>query len=130
MRKLFITTAIIEMGVGIVLLAVPALLTPILLGGSLDTSAAVVVARLAGAALVSLGVACVFGSRDSQSRTAVGIVAAMLLYNIAAVVLLVSARFCLGMTGIGLLPVSALHAALAVWCIACLRRVWSGENTQ
>lgn len=129
-RALLAVTAILEGSLGVVLLAVPALLTPILLGGSLDTSAAVVVARLAGAALISLGVACWFGSRDAQGRTAVGIVAAMLLYNIAAVVLLVSARFCLGMTGIGLLPASALHVALAVWCITCLRAAWPRGNAQ
>jgi hypothetical protein len=54
----------------------------------------------------------------------------MLLYNLAAVVLLVSLRYGVGMTGMGLLPASALHAALAVWCIACLRAAWLGGNTQ
>ena len=55
-----------------------------------------------------------------KSRPAVGIVAGMLFYNIAAGVLLASARFWLGMSGLGLLPAAALHIALAVWCIACL----------
>jgi hypothetical protein len=126
MKKLFMTTAIIEIATGIALLTVPALLASILLGGDLDTSAGLAVARLAGAALLSLGVACWFGSRDVQSRAAIGIVAAMLLYNLAAVVLLVSLRYGVGMTGMGLLPASALHAALAVWCIACLRAAWLG----
>jgi hypothetical protein len=88
------------------------------------------VARLAGAALLSLGVACWFGSRDTQSRAAIGIVAAMLLYNLAAVALLVSLRYYAGMTGMGLLPASALHAVLAVWCIACLRAAWLRGSTQ
>lgn len=119
-KALLTTTAIIEIAVGIALLAVPAWLAPILLGAPLDGSAGLVVARLAGSGLVSLGVVCWFGRHDALSRAAVGIVGGMLLYNIAAVVLLVSARFCLGMSGLGLLPAAALHAALAVWCIARL----------
>jgi hypothetical protein len=121
MKALLITTAIIETVTGIALLAVPALLASILLGSTLDTPAGLVVARIAGASLVSLGVACGCASRDSQSRSVLGIVAAMLFYNLAAVVLLLGARLGAGMTGMGLLPVSALHAALAVWCIGCLR---------
>jgi hypothetical protein len=130
MKALLITTAISEITTGIALLAVPALLVSILLGATLDTSAGLAVARLAGAALLSLGVACWFGSRDTQSRAAIGIVAAMLLYNLAAVALLVSLRYYAGMTGMGLLPASALHAVLAVWCIACLRAAWLRGSTQ
>lgn len=121
MKKLLVTTAIIEITTGIALLAVPALLASILVGSTLDTPAGFAVARVAGAALLSLGFACWFGSRDARSRAAIGIVAAMLLYNLAVVVLFVSLRYGAGMTGMGLLPASALHAALAVWCIACLR---------
>ena len=119
-KALLTTTAIVEVAVGIPLVAVPAWLAPILLGATLDGSAGLVVARIAGSALVSLGVVCWYGRRDSQSRPAVGIVAGMLFYNIAAGVLLASARFWLGMSGMGLLPAAALHIALAVWCIACL----------
>lgn len=122
-NKFLAVTAILEGSVGIALLAVPSLLVPILLGGSLDTSATVVVARLAGTALFSLSGACWAGSRDSDSKAAVGIVAVMLFYNIAATAVLVSARFHLGMTGIGLLPAAVLHAGLTVWCVVCLKGV-------
>jgi len=124
-KALLTATAIIETAAGIAMLAVPASLTAILLGAPLDEPAGLVVARFAGSAMVSLGVACWFGRRDVQSRAAVGIVAGMLIYNIAAAVLLASARFWLGMSGLGLLPLAALHAALAVWCIACLTAGWS-----
>src|SRR5271167_1342972 len=118
-RALFTTVAIIEIGAGIALLAMPAWLTLVLLGAPLDGPAGRVVARLAGSALISLGVACWIGRRDANSRAAAGIVAGMSFYNIAAVVLLVSARLWQGMSGLGLLPAAALHAALAMWCIAC-----------
>ena len=129
MKKLFMVTAIIEITTGIALLAVPALLASILLGGDLSTSAGLVVARLAGAALLSLGVACWFGSRDARSRAAVGIVAAMLLYNLAAVAVLVYASVGLGLSGIGLWPAAVLHLALAVWCIACHRTRRMNQST-
>lgn len=130
MKALLIVTAIAEITTGGALLAAPAWLASLLIGVTLDTSAGLFMARLAGAALLSLGVACWLGSRDVQSRAAVGIVAAMLLYNLAAVVLLVSVRFCLGMPGIGLMPVAVLHTVLATWCVACLRATWSRGNTQ
>jgi hypothetical protein len=46
------------------------------------------------------------------------------------VVLLVTLRYSAGMTGMGLLRVSTLHAALAVWCIAGLRMAWLPKRTQ
>jgi hypothetical protein len=125
MKALLIVTAVIESATGTALLTAPALVCSVLLGGSPGALAGLVVARMAGAALLALGIVCGSGSRDTLSRATVGIVAAMLLYNLAAVVLLVSARLCLGMAGMGLLPVAVLHAALAAWCIVCLRPVRS-----
>jgi hypothetical protein len=124
MKKLLGFSAIIEIATGLALLVVPALLASILLGSALDTAAGLAVARVAGVALISLGLICWFGSSDTHSRACLGIVAAMLFYNLGVVVLLVSLSYGAGMTGIGLLPVSALHAVLAVWCIACLRMAW------
>ena len=129
MKKLLQVSAIVEIATGIALLAVPALLVRILFGSALDEAAGLAVARVAGAALVSLGLACWFGSRDTHSRACLGIVAAMLVYNLGVFVLLVSLRYGAGMTGMGLLPVSALHVALAVWCIACLRMALSPKRT-
>ena len=124
MKKLLQVSAIVEIATGVALLAVPALLVRILFGSALDEAAGLAVARVAGAALVSLGLACWFGSRDTHSRACLGIVAAMLVYNLGIFMLLVSLRYGAGMTGIGLLPVSALHVALAVWCIFCLKMAW------
>jgi len=127
MRVFLVASAIIEAAAGAALIAAPAWVASALLGAPLDAPAGLVVARLAGVALLSLGVACWSGSRDARSRAAFGIVAAMLLYNLAAVALLLSARFGAGLPGVGLVPTSALHAAMAVWCAACLRATWSRE---
>src|SRR6266478_4544637 len=94
MKRLLKLTAIIETVTGLGLLAVPSVVVRLLLGSPLGTSAAVMLARIAGAALVALGVA------------GIG----------------------LGLHGVVLWPAVVLHAAMAVWCIGCLRRNSSDDG--
>ncbi len=118
MRILFIAMAALEVLTGLVLIVSPPMLTWLLLGSPLDTPTAFMMARLAGLALLSLGVACGFASRDEKSSAAVGLMAAMLLYNIGAVALLAYAGIGLELSGIGLWPAVLVHLALAAGCIA------------
>lgn len=127
-KNLLIVTAGIEAATGLALLGLPSLVVSILLGGTLDTPAALVVARVGGAALLCIGVACWLARNDQQSRAATGLIAALLLYNIAAVAVLVHAGMGLGLSGIGLWPAVVLHVTLAVWCIACLRNKRSNSS--
>ena len=120
-RTLFIATALMEAGTGVALLLSPSLVTGIILGVSLDGTGAPVVARLAGAALLSIGVACWLARDDGPGRATRGLVAALLLYNVVAAAVLAHAGLGLGLTGIGLWPATALHVAMAAWCLACLR---------
>ncbi len=122
MRKLLVLTALLEAATGLLLLAVPALLDWVLLGGRFDAPASVVVARIAGGALLALGVACWFASNDIGSRAAYGVVAAMLVYNVTTAALLAYADVANGAAGIALWPAVVAHAGLAVWCAACLTR--------
>jgi hypothetical protein len=46
----------------------------------------------------------------------------MVVYNISAVAVLAYAGIGFGLHGAALWPAVALHAAMTVWCIACLRR--------
>lgn len=121
LRYLFIVTAIIEAGTGLALGLSPSTPVAILVGASLDSPAGLVLARVAGAGLFSLGVACWSAREDGQSRAARGLVSALLFYNVAAVGVFVYAGMGLELTGIGLWPAVLLHTALAVWCLVCLR---------
>ena len=56
------------------------------------------------------------------SRSARGLVAAMLFYDIAAAAFLAFAGVGLGLNGVALWPGVLLHSAMAAWCLACLWR--------
>ena len=45
----------------------------------------------------------------------------MLMYNIVATAVLAFAGIGLGLHGVALWPAVILHAAMALWCLACLR---------
>ena len=115
-------TALAEAGVGLTLLLSPPFVARLLLGVSLDAPAALIVGRIAGAALLSLGAACWLARDDGPSRARRGLIAAMLLYNSAAAAVLANAGAGVRLVGVLMWPAVALHAALAVWCIVCLRK--------
>ncbi len=122
MKRLLKLTAIIEAATGLGLMAVPAVVVRLLLASPLGTSAAVTLGRVAGAALLALGVACWLARDDTQSRAARGLVVAMLMYNLIATAVLAFAGIGLGLHGVALWPAVVLHAVMAIWCIVCLRR--------
>jgi hypothetical protein len=120
MKALLVVTAAIEVGAGLGLALAPAMLVPMLLGASLDTLGGLVAARIAGAALLSLGLAC-WLARSDAGRAAGVMVAAMSFYNVAATAVLVYAGLAMRLSGIGLWPATLLHGAMAIWCFAALR---------
>jgi hypothetical protein len=133
-KTLLIVTALVETATGLTLLVSPTLVISLLLGASLDAPATLVLARMAGAALLSLGCACWLARHDGQNRGVGGLVAAMLLYNSVAVAVLANAGVQARLIGVLTWPAVALHAALAVWCIASLRSGWQvwtrGDTTR
>jgi hypothetical protein len=123
MKVLGTVTAVIELGAGLALLCCPSATVALLIGGApLEAPAALTTARVGGAGLLALGVACWLARGDALSRAARGLVAAMLLYNVAVVAVLAFAGLDFGLNGMALWPAVVLHAAMAVWCVACLRR--------
>jgi len=120
-RNLLIATAAAESGVGLALLWSPPLVARLLLGVPIDAPAELVVGRIAGAALLSLGGACWLARDDGPGRAQLGLVAAMLLYNCAAAAVLANAGAGVGLAGVLMWPAVGLHAGLAAWCLAGLR---------
>ena len=121
MKRFFTLTAIIEAATGLALITVPAIVVRLLLGAEIS-GASIPLGRVAGAALLALGVACWLARDDTQSRAARGLVVAMLIYNFVATAVLAFAGIGLGLHGVALWPAVVLHAAMAIWCIVCLRR--------
>jgi len=120
MKAMFFVTAIIESATGLLFLISPSLPVSILLGSSIDSDVGLLVGRLAGAALLSLGVACWLVQNNKKSRGVKELAAAMLFYNILVTVLLTYARLGAYLSGIGLWPAVFFHIIMAVWCIKCI----------
>ena len=121
-RKLFlIVTALIETGLGLCLLFLPALPFAILLGLEPAAVETLFVGRVAGAALLAIGVASWMARADTFTPAQFGLLTGLLIYDATAAILLVFAGTVLKMIGVMLWPAVALHAVLAAWCLSCLR---------
>jgi len=113
MKRALIFAAVGEASTGLALLIVPGLVGRLLLGEEL-TGIAIPVARVAGIALVGLGIACWPGTPR----------AGMLTYGAAVTVYLACLGFTGGSTGILLWPAVILHVILTV----LLARAEHGER--
>jgi hypothetical protein len=100
---------VIEAATGIALIAVPQLVARVLLGTGLPDGG-IAVGRVAGLALLSLGLAC-WPTEDSTTPSAVR---ALFAYNLLASLYLGYLRVSAGFVGLLLWPACALHAGLAV----------------
>jgi hypothetical protein len=112
-----ILTALLEVGTGILLMCRPSVPLVLLLGASDVAPDTMVVAQIAGAALVSIGVA----SGLARNEPGAAVVTGILIYDAAAAAILSYAGLFLNFAGIALWPAVALHSSLAVWCLFCLR---------
>lgn len=120
-------TGVLEAATGFSLLSAPSWVAAFLLGAAPASSAGMMVGRVAGLALLTLGVACWVARGDAVGRAATGLIAAMCLYNLGTVALIVHAWAGLALFGLAFWPVILVHMALAAWCIACLLRPAQGR---
>ena len=109
MKKVLIFSAVAEAATGLALLIAPTLVWQLLLGEQL-TGVAIPVARVAGIALVALGIACWPGPP----------LAGMLIYNVWVTLYLAYLGFAAGLAGVLLWPAVVLHLLLSI----LLGRVW------
>ena len=120
-KLLLIVTAAVELATGTALLITPSLTTELLLGAGLGSSASVMVGRVAGAALFSIGLNCWLERDRDRSGPRTGLVVGLLAYNVSIPVLLTYAAINENMSGIAFWPGIGLHSVLSIWCVACLR---------
>ena len=119
-KQLLSVTGAAETAMGLVLAVAPSLLVELLLGSVSGTAAGITVSRVAGVAILALGVACWLARQDAAGRAARGLIAAMLVYNAAVAAILVLVWTNQGLSGVALWPVVLAHAVLAVWCVVAL----------
>jgi len=103
MKKVLIFAAIGEAATGLALLLVPSLVGQLLFGAEL-TGIALTVARVAGIALIALGIACWPGTQ----------LVGMLTYSAGVTLYLAFVGMSGGLTGILLWPAVGLHVILTI----------------
>ena len=116
MKLLLVIAAVVEAGAGLTLLLMPGVATSVLLGTPLDTPTGLIAARIAGAALVALAIACWQARNGERGSPATGVVEALLFYNFAAAMVLVYAGIRLDLRSALRWPTIVLHIGLGVWC--------------
>ena len=122
MKELLGATALIEAGAGLALLSLPSTVAVLLLGAALETSASIVLGRVAGAALLALAVASWLARDDGRSRGTRGLVCGMALYNLGTVVILGAYGLRSTQGGVALWFAVLIHAGMTAWCVTALRK--------
>lgn len=117
MKLLLIIAAAIEALAGVGLLLIPTVAVSALLGSPLDTPTGLVAARIAGAALGGLAIACWQARNGERGSPATGVIEAMTFYNFAAAIVLVYAGTRLELRSRLLWPAIVLHLGLGAWCV-------------
>lgn len=116
---LLIVTAVGEAGTGLALLLVPSLALALLFGNDGAAPETLLVARVAGAALLAVGVLA-WPARGMSGDPGPRVLVGVLLYDVSAAVLLSHAGLVLPRHGPALWPAVGVHAALAGWSVLCL----------
>jgi len=115
-KLLLMVSALLAAVVGVGALIMPVVTGSLLVGATLDTPSGLVAGRIAGAAILSLGVVC-WQTRNSGGATT-GVVTAMLVYNAVAATILVYGGTWLKLQSALLWPLIVIHWVMAGWCVA------------
>lgn len=102
---------------GVALVVFPAFVTGAVLGVSLTEPAALVVSRVAGTALLSLGIISWMVASEGRSKPGKSLVTGLAIYNTLIMMVMVYTITLQDFTSAGLWIVILLHALLAGWCI-------------
>jgi len=115
-KPLLIAAAAAELGTGLGLLVAPSFVSQLLLGEALGQAVSMLVGRVAGAALIAIGLACWLESTGNRAGSPRGLLTALLVYNAIVALLLAHGAVFNGIHGVLLWPVVAVHVVFAIWC--------------
>ena len=123
MKTLLFMKAAVEILAGLALIAFPSVAVSLVMGQPLTEPVGIVIGRIAGVAVLALGITCWLARNESQSHAAISLIWALLFYDVSFVLILLSAHLRIALDGIGLWLVVALHSGLGVWSALCLGKV-------
>lgn len=116
-NALLMASSLVEVGAGLVLCLIPLEAVRLLTGEAFDGVAVATIARIAGAAVIGLGIACFWGRSNRDASEATGLLLAMSFYNAAAVGIFALAGTVGGLKGQMLWPAVLLHSVMLLWCL-------------
>jgi hypothetical protein len=126
---LFVATALLEAGAGLALLGAPALVAWLLLGVRTPSPEAVLLGRIAGAALLAIGMMCWLARSDRGSPAGAALLRGLVVYNAGACAVLVLAGVASSTVGVALWPFVGFHAVMTLWCVLRLRASLASRGT-
>jgi hypothetical protein len=92
----------------------------LLFGWRQGTAEMLVMGRVAGAGVLSIGVMSWTARREAWTAAQLGVLVGLVTYNAVSAAVLVWAAFALGMVGVLLWPAVVYHVALLAWGAAGL----------
>ena len=116
MKILFAVTGVFEMLVGLGFVIAPSPPATLCFGASLDGPGEMSLARVLGVLLLALGFAFWRARTDVRAPSAHGLALALLAYNTAVAVVLVTSGVASRISAPALWPAVGLHATFAAWC--------------
>ena len=120
MKARLTTLAVIELGTGLGMLAIPSFVGEALLGSPFGTAIEPVIARVAGIALLALAVACWLLRNEGGIAPREGWSAPCCCITAAAPASWCTQAPAWGFNGTGFWPAVLAHAVMAVWCLIAL----------
>lgn len=120
-KNLLIVAGVVECLAGLALILAPGATSTLLLGEGLN-GAGLLIARIGGLGLFSLGIACWGAKTETGGTLRSGTLKAIILYNAGAGLLLVASAATGAATGMVIWGAGAFHVSLALAFVASLRR--------
>lgn len=118
LHALLTAIAVAELAAGVGLLFAPSMVAELLLGLPLGPGSPLVIGRVAGIALIALGLICWLERANSRTGALRGLLIGLLVYNGVVALLLIQSRMANDTDGIALWPAVVVHLAFAAWLAA------------